>query len=329
MAFRATISEASLMPLRFTLRQLEYFVAVGESGSILQALEKVHVSSPTISAAISQLEQEFGLSLFVRKHAKGLTLTDAGSQMLIQAKKLIAEAAQLNEIAGDITQAVRGSLSIGCYLSFAQLIFPSLRRSFQTTYPDVRVNQFELHQSDIFDHIRGAKIDIALSYNLDIPADLEFFPLVELPPFVLVHEGHPLAHLSTVAVSDLQDYAMVLLDLPHSNVYFTSFFTQIGVKPVIAERTKDMAVMRSLVANGFGYSIANLRPQNDLSPDGKKVCYIPLDCDLPYLKMGLVMAEGARSSFTIQAFVEHCVKTITSSNVPGMNMHSVETTPDI
>lgn len=313
------------MPLRFTLRQLEYFVAVGESGSILQASNKVHVSSPTISAAISQLEQEFGLSLFVRKHAQGLSLTQAGAQMLIQARKLLSEAELLNDIAGDITKAVRGSLSIGCYLSFAQIIFPGLRRSFVTKYPDVRVNQFELHQSAIFDRIRRAEIDIALSYDLDIPADLEFLSLVELPPFVLVHEGHPLAHLSTVTVDDLKDHAMVLLDLPHSNVYFTSFFSQIGVRPVIAERTHDMAVMRSLVANGFGFSIANLRPLNALSPDGKKVCYIPLISDLRPIEMGLVMAEGTRNSFTIQAFVEHCTQTITPSSVPGMNMHQSET----
>ena len=118
---------------------------------------------------------------------------------------------------------------------------------------------------------------------------------------------------------------MVLLDLPHTNVYFTSFFSQVGVKPVIAERTRDMAVMRSLVANGFGYSIANVRPLNELSADGKKVCYIPLISDLHPIKMGLVMAAGARNSFTIQAFVEHCSQTITQESVPGMYMHRAET----
>lgn len=315
------------MPLRFSLRQLEYFVAVGESGSILQASEKVHVSSPSISAAITQLEQEFGLSLFVRKHAQGLSLTQAGSQMLIQARKLLSEADLLNDMAGDITQTVRGSLSVGCYLSFAQLIFPSLRRSFETKYPDVHVNQFELHQSDIFDRIRSARIDIALSYDLDIPADFTFLPLVELPPFVLLNQEHPLANLPVVTLDQLKDYAMVLLDLPHSNVYFTSFFSQIGAKPVIAERTRDMAVMRSLVANGFGYSIANLRPLNDLSPDGKKVCCIPLAGDVRPMKMGLVLAEGARNSFTIQAFMDHCAEHITPESVPGMNMRRSNTTP--
>ncbi len=316
------------MPLHFTLRQLEYFVAVGESSSILQAAEKVHASSPTISAAISQLEQEFGLSLFVRKHARGLSLTQAGSRMLVQAKTLLTEAELMNEIAGDITQAVRGSLSIGCYLSFAQIIFPGLRRSFETKHPNVRIKQSELHQGAIFERIRGAEIDLALTYDLDIPADLAFVPLVELTPFVLVHEGHPLAHLPTVTVHDLKDYEMVLLDLPHSNVYFTSFFSQVGIRPIIAERTHDMAVMRSLVANGFGYSIANLRPLNPLSPDGKKVCYIPLISDLRPIEMGLVMAEGAQNSFTIQAFVEHCTLSITPSSIPGMDMHEQEPDSD-
>ena len=55
------------MASRFTLRQLEYFVSVGEQGSIAQASEMVNVSSPSISAAVTQLEAEFGLKLFVRK----------------------------------------------------------------------------------------------------------------------------------------------------------------------------------------------------------------------------------------------------------------------
>ncbi|NOR30503.1 MAG: LysR family transcriptional regulator, partial [Sulfitobacter sp.] len=79
------------MPLRFTLRQLEYFVAVGELGSIAQAAEKVNVSSPSISAAITQLEKEFGLPLFVRQHAQGLSLTQAGRRMMEQATHILQE----------------------------------------------------------------------------------------------------------------------------------------------------------------------------------------------------------------------------------------------
>ncbi|WP_166417822.1 LysR family transcriptional regulator [Cochlodiniinecator piscidefendens] len=308
------------MTLRFTLRQLEYFVAVGEAGSIVLASAKVNVSSPSISAAISQLESEFGLSLFVRKHAHGLSLTPAGKELMLRAKALLDDADQLNSVAGDISGKIRGPLSIGCLLTFAQLIVPNLRRKFEEKYPEVQVSQSELFQSDIFDRLRQAEIDIALTYDLDIPSDLVFVPLAELPPYALVGEEHPLVNLPAVSVDELKDYPMVLLDLPHSSTYFMSFFSEIGVKPQIAERTKDMAVMRSLVANGYGYSIANVRPLNDLSPDGRKLRFIPLLGDVRPMKMGLVMTQGAKSILTVQAFAEHCKETITQSSVPGLNV---------
>ena len=117
------------MALRFTLRQLEYFVTVGELGSIAQASEQVNVSSPSISAAISQLEEEFGLPLFVRKHAHGLSLTQAGRQFLVQARKVLAEAKSLSRLAGSISGSVQGPLNVGCLLTFAQVLLqmPSLQ----------------------------------------------------------------------------------------------------------------------------------------------------------------------------------------------------------
>jgi DNA-binding transcriptional LysR family regulator len=107
-------------------------------------------------------------------------------------------------------------------------------------------------------------------------------------------------------VEELQAYPMVLLDLPFSSEYFLSFFSEIDVKPYIAERTRDMAVMRSLVANGFGYSIANVRPLNDCSPDGKPLKFIPLVGDVRPMRMGLLMSNDADRTSVVRAFVEHC-----------------------
>ena len=123
------------MPLRFTFRQLEYFTAVGEAGSIALAAENLNVSSPSISAAIGQLEEEFGLQLFVRKHARGLALTQAGRQLMVQAVNVLNQANALNRLAGDISGNAQGPLALGCLLTFAQLIVPQLRRDFEARYP--------------------------------------------------------------------------------------------------------------------------------------------------------------------------------------------------
>lgn len=306
------------MPLRFTLRQLEYFVAVGEEGSIAAASETLNVSSPSISAAIAQLEAEFGLPLFVRKHARGLSLTRAGQRLLEQSQVILRESDMLGSLAGEISGNVQGPLSVGCLLTFAQMILPRLRREFEEAYPEVRFEQRVLNQTEIFSQIRRAELDVAMTYDLDIPTDLDFVPLLDLPPYVMVGEEHPLADRSSVSVSELEDHKMVLLDLPYSSDYFLSFFVEANVKPRIAERTWDMAVMRSLVANGFGYAIANVKPLNDISPDGNKLIFIPLQGDLRPMTLGLVTAKGAASTSTMQAFIQHCASMIEENRLPAL-----------
>ncbi|MCR9113507.1 MAG: LysR family transcriptional regulator [Rhodobacteraceae bacterium] len=304
--------------LRYTLRQLEYFVAVGETGSIAMAAKKVNVSSPSISAAITQLEKEFGLPLFVRRHAQGLSLTQAGRQMMDQARLVLREANSLMDLAGDISGTVRGPMAVGCLLTFAQVVLPTLRRRFEAAFPDVRLRQFELNQVEIFSALRRSDIDIALTYDLDVPSDLTFVPLAKLPPFVIVSETHPLADRPEVSVEDLTGHAMVLLDLPISADYFLSFFERTGTRPIIAERTRDMAVMRSLVANGYGYSIANVRLLNTMSPDGKPLRFIPMTGPVRPLHMGYLMAPGADKSHAVRAFVELGQLLIRSGDLPGV-----------
>ena len=304
--------------LRFTLRQLEYFVAVGESGSIAVASEKVNVSSPSISAAISQLEEEFGLPLFARQHAKGLSLTLAGRQMMDRAKRVLSEAESMVDLAGDISGIIQGPLSVGCMLTFAQVVLPSLRLSFEQRFPDVRFRQYELDQAAIFTNLRRADIDLALTYDLDLPSDLSFQVLASLPPFAMFAKDHPLSEHSFVSIEQLAPFPMALLDLPFSTDYFQSFFFQSGVKPLVTERTRDMAVLRSLVANGYGYSIANLRPLNNRSPDGKLLRFVPIVGDVRPMKMGILTTPEAENVNVIRAFVEHCKAACTEDALLGL-----------
>jgi DNA-binding transcriptional LysR family regulator len=85
--------------MRYTLRQLEYFIAAGETGSITIASERIHISPPSISTAIAHLERELGIQLFIRHHAQGLSLTPAGRDLLREAKSLIAQAEGLYTLA--------------------------------------------------------------------------------------------------------------------------------------------------------------------------------------------------------------------------------------
>jgi len=101
--------------MRYTLRQIEYFIATAETGSITLASERLSISQPSISTAITHLEGELETQLFVRHHAKGLSLTTAGRSLLVEAKMLIQQAERLYTIASEVNEKIRGQLSLGWF----------------------------------------------------------------------------------------------------------------------------------------------------------------------------------------------------------------------
>lgn len=304
--------------LRVTLRQLEYLVAVGEAGSIALAAKRVNVSSPSISASIAQLEQEFNIELFVRRHSHGLSLTAGGRRFVNHAKRMLEDAEALNDLATDIAERVRGPLAIGCLTTFALFVLPEIRQKFEAIYPDIRIRQTEADQEQLINGLLRGDIDVALTYDLGLPQDLAFTPLVSLPPYVVLPKGHALAKRSALTLSDLADDDLVLLDLPLSRDYFLDLFRKDGVSPRIAERTADLAIMRSMVANGFGYGLANVRPKSDLSPDGKPLQHVPLSGRQRPMIMGLATPQSERTTRTVQAFEDHCAELITDKAIPGL-----------
>lgn len=234
-----------------------------------------------------------------------------------QAGRVLSEAEAVMRLANSISNSVQGPLKVGCLLTFAQLVLPSLRRQFEDQYPQVKISQSELNQTAIFDHLRRAKIDIALTYDLSIPKDISFIPITELPPYAMLSEAHPLAHLDVVSAAQLHEHPMVLLDLPHSSDYFLSYFDHVGGLPKIAEKTHDMAVLQSLVANGFGYSIVNTRTLNDTAPDGAPLKFIPLTAPVRSMFLGVALIKEMANVLVVDAFVEHCKTNIAKTVLLG------------
>jgi len=305
------------MALRFTLRQLEYFVAVGEAGSIAKAADQVNVSAPSISASIAQLEAEFAVQLFVRKHSQGLSLTEGGRVFLREARRLLAQADALHDVADEIATKVRGPLAVGCLLTFAQIVLPALRKDFETEYPDVRIRQFERNQGQLLEMLQRGEIDVALTYDLVLSHDTLFEPLMELPAYVMLPAAHHLASKASVASEELVEEPMVLLDLPYSRDYFLSAFQGVSLRPNVAHRTSDIAVMRSMVANGFGYGIANMRPLNGTSPDGKPLVFVPLKGNIRPLAIGVAIPNAEHRTRTVQAFIDHCRRFMVEQSIFG------------
>jgi hypothetical protein len=104
-------------PYATVLRALRYFVAAADAGSVTAAAGEVRVSQPSISAAIAQLEADLGVQLFVRHHARGLSMTAAGERFLAHARGLLAHAREVEQFAGSMGDAQSGEVSAACFIT--------------------------------------------------------------------------------------------------------------------------------------------------------------------------------------------------------------------
>jgi DNA-binding transcriptional LysR family regulator len=292
--------------MRFTLKQIEYFAAAAETGSITHASERVHISQPSISAAISNLEVEFGIQLFIRHHAQGLSLTPQGQRFLREAKSLLLQAEELTAAATELSTKVGGVLTLGCLTTLYPLLMPELLHAFKEQHGSVRIEAVAGDQAGLIEQLRLGRLSLLLSYDMSVPADIEFTPLATLPPFAFVSARHKLASHRSVTIEQLAEQPFLLLDLPISRDYFLSLFHRVGLAPRIAGRFEHMEVIRSLAARGEGFGLANAQPRNRASLDGNKLAYLAIEGHPRALTLGILMVKNTRTTQTMEAFLSLC-----------------------
>lgn len=304
---------------RVSLRQMEYFVATAKHGSIAAASAQIHISSPSISAAIAHIEIELNVQLFVRHPSKGLGLTAIGTLVLNQCEDVLEKSSRLYEIAADSSNAIQGALRVGSFQSLTAMIAPEVIFGFSRAFDKVDLHMVEGDQEVLMNKLQSLEIDLAITYDLNVGDDIEFESLATLPPYVLVSELHPLAQQTAVTFEELAPQPFVLLDLPMSREYFTSLFSKAGVVPNIFARSKSEEVVRSMVANGMGYALFNVRPKSNQSLDGKRMVRVRLAGTHRPMLLGLATYKPMQQSRLTRIFMERCRAYISDQYIPGMS----------
>ena len=288
--------------MSFTLKQIRYFIAVAETGSITEAGKRLHISQPSVSAAIAELEQRFEVDLFIRHHAQGLSLTPAGARLYKDAKNLLEQAEELRQGAVGLGQALEGELHVGCFQTFAPMVMPRVIRAFAAAHPAIAISLHEHHVQGVLDGLASGSFEIALTYDLNLGEDLAFEPLVEIPIHAVLAKGHRLAREKEVSLEQLARWPMVLLNLPQSREYFLSLFASRGLRPRIAQETPSFETLRGLVASGDGFAVMHSRPVSQQTLDGRQVVYRPIKDRIRPQSLGLARLARLRPTRRSEAF---------------------------
>jgi DNA-binding transcriptional LysR family regulator len=289
-----------------SLRQLEYLVAIADTGGMTAAAERCHVSQSAVSLAMAELERALDVRLFIRGSRRGALLTAAGRQVTSDARKIVTAVSELGVSARALGQELSGRLEIGCYAPIAPFHVPAAIATFKDLQPDVEVQFTEGTLAEMQNSLLDGRCELALLYEQDLLPGIDFAVLYDQQPSVLLPADHRLAGHPAVALADLADEPFVLLDVPPSEHYFGKVFDAVGLQMRPAYRAGGFELARALVARRIGYSLAVQRPAIDQSLEGLGVVTRPLTGPVPTTPVVMGWAAGGRLTRRAEAFLAHC-----------------------
>jgi len=262
--------------MNLSFRVLRYVVETADAGSVTEAAKRLNVSQPSVSTAVAQVEAELGVQIFVRHHARGVTLSAAGQRFVNEARLLLNHVRDFSQNAQSLGDTLRGEIVVGSFVTLAARFMPGLLSEFARQAPGISVRLEEGDQQEILEGLVSGRTEIALSYAFAVPEEIVGERLAELPPCAILAADHPLARSGSVSLRDLAGDPFMLLDLPHSREYFFGLFARCGVEPRITFRSRSYELIRGLVGHGHGYTIHNAVPHTTIGYDGSRIAVVPL-----------------------------------------------------
>ncbi|MDZ3992773.1 LysR family transcriptional regulator [Pseudomonas sp. Teo4] len=297
----------------YTLRQLKYFVTTVEAGSVAEASRQLYIAQPSISTAIKSLEENFGVQLFIRHHAQGVSLTPSGKRFYHKAQELLRLSHEFEQNALADNDVVAGQIDIGCFETVAPLYLPQLIAEFCQIYPGVNIRLRDGDQQELVQGLTAGTFDVAFLYEHELDSTIVTEPLMPpQKPYVLLAANHRYAGQSQVSLRDLAREPMILLDVLPSRTYFVSLFHELGLTPNIVFGSPSIEMVRGMVGQGFGFSLLVTRPHSTCTYDGKQV--VTLEVAEPVTTSGLVSARLRKGQLTkpAQLFVDFCRERLTA-----------------
>jgi len=289
----------------FTLRQLEYFDATASEGSLAAAAQRCNVSASALALALDELEYHLSLQLFVRRKAKGVTLTPAGSRLLSHARRILSGAESLAADAWQASSSLNGRLAIGCFSTLAPFFLPGIMEVFQRQHPELALELVEAAAPELDELLLQGRIDVALMYSVDVSPRFAFDPVREYRPYVMVPKGHPLASRASIQLGELVAEPLILLDVHPSRLNTEHIFGSLNLRPLIGHTTSNFELVRCLVARGLGYAVLFQRPATQVTYDGNELVMLELDGRVEGTVVGLARPAGAPRTARHDALLDY------------------------
>jgi DNA-binding transcriptional LysR family regulator len=291
--------------LAFTLRQLQYFIAVAEEGTVSGAAQSLSISQSAVTDAIKELESDLGVTLFER-HRRGLAITHKGHQFFRHATRILSDVQDArHSFAADEPAAPPSSLSLGVTSLVAGYVLSDLLARFRRAYPGVDVSAIE-DNGDYLEHLLiGGELDVAVMVisNLRDRNALQA-EIFETSPYRLwLPLGHRLASAESIELGDIASEPLIMLTVDETEENTGKLLSALGTKLNVAFRTRSVEAVRSLVATGAGIALLPDLVYRPWSLEGDRIESRDISGALPVVQVGMVWRRGSSLPQAARDFV--------------------------
>ncbi|MCR4901100.1 MAG: LysR family transcriptional regulator [Treponema sp.] len=299
-----------------TLQQLKYAIAVADTGNITEASRRVFISQPSLTAAIRELEEEMGITIFSRSN-KGVTVTNEGDEFLSYARQVLEQAALLE----DRFKSNAGGntiFSVSCqHYSFAVNAFVDVIRKFGGNEYDFTLRETQTHE--IIEDVAHLKSQIGILYmssrnknvitKLIKKNNLQFEPLFTTPLHIFISTKNPLAKKKKIKLTDLAPYPYLTYEQGDFNSFYYAEepLTQIDFDCPKNIKVRDRATLFNLLIGLNGYTICSGIISHELN--GPEIIARPLAIS-DTMTVGILTRKGMVLSRYAEAYIEAVKKHI-------------------
>lgn len=230
------------------LRHLRYLLAVADNGGFTRAAEALHVSQPTLSQQIRQLEETLGVVLFDRT-SRTVKATDAGQAYIECARRVLVELAAGKRALHDVKDLSRGTLRLAMTPTFMAYLVGPLVRDYTALYPNIHLEIFELSMGDIETGLADDSLDIAIAFDQVRNADIESIPAFIESLGLMVGRDHPLYECKSALTSEQVAQLEFALLTPNfvTRVCIDEYFAKTNITPKVVIEVNSVNTLLEVI----------------------------------------------------------------------------------
>lgn len=249
-----------------TLAQLQYFQTLAHVLHYTRAAEELHISQPSLSYSINELEKELDVKLF-NKEDRRITLTMYGEQFLPYVENALATINDGKEALRQMSGATMQVVRLGYVHSISASLIPALMKDLYDGTDNNRL-RFQFVEAPSFDLLELLKKgDLDLTFCMHTDDRIETVPVINQPLYLTVPKNHPLANSGSVNFEDFASEPIIMLDKTSSlRARVDQFYSKAGLSPNILFVVHECNVALQYVSLGFGVSILPQVPAMDNAP---------------------------------------------------------------